>query len=373
MLAGKNKAMLRIAWLNWLVLFILLLGLGGCGNTDVLDSGDMKDVELVTALAVDKPEGGAQILATVQLLNRDKALDRQYAASYYTLAAMEINLPAAIGELYHYGARQMNFSHTTVLLLGEAAADCDYWLDYALRSSEIRPTVYPIICRQQAGELMAGAAEDISLTYLLNNILEPLGSSRPGAAAITLQNFVEEMMQPGITPALPLVEQNEAGVEFAGFVLYDDAGHVAAVLTADDDAQVCAGWLWLQRPKYLRGYTLELDNDVVLQVESASVQKRLQTGADVGKPDLQFRLSLRAQVLNNPQALPDAYLQTLTRQRLHDLAVAALAASRKYNLDFIGLGREVYRQQPELWEEMAEQDYLNLLTVSLEIEADIES
>lgn len=366
MQAGRNWQLIGI---NWLVCLLLLISLSGCGNTDVLDSGDMKDVELVTALAVDKPGAGSSITATVQLLNRDKALDRQYAASYYNLAAAGINLPAAVGELYHYGARQMNFSHTTVLLLGEAAADCDFWLDYALRSSELRPTVYPVICRQQAGEVLAGAAEDISLTYLLNNILEPLGSSRPGAAAITLQTFVEELMQPGITPALPLVEQNEDGLFFCGFVLYDEAGHVAAVLADEQAAPAYEGWLWLLRPQYLRGYTLELANNVVLQIESASVQKHLQVGA--GKPNLQFQLRLRAQVLNNPQALPGAYLQELTKERLQKLAVAALAASREHNLDFLGIGREVYRQNPQLWVEMAGQDYLNWLTVSLDIETDI--
>lgn len=351
-----------------LAVILISLGiLGGCGNMDVLDSGDLKDIELVTALAVDQAEGEQAVTATVQLLNRDKALDRQYAESYYNLAAAGVNLPAAIGELYRYGARQLNFSHTSVLLIGESAADCEVWLDYAQRSNELRPTVYPVICRGNSGELAAGAAEDISLIYLLNNILEPLGSSRPGAAAITLQNFVEDLLQPGIAPILPLVEQNtaEKNLAFSGFVVYDANACPAAVLT-EDEAQ---GMLWLLRPKYLRGYTLELAQGVVLQVESASVDKRLQIGA--AKPNLQFNLALRAQVLSNPQSLPEVYLQQLAKQKLLDLTMATLAASREHNLDFLGIGREVYRQEPQLWHELAGQDYLDKLTVSLAIETEM--
>ncbi len=349
-------------------MLLALSVLGGCGNFDVLDSGDLKDIELVTALAVDKAEKEQTVVASVQLLNRDKALDRQYAESYYNLAASGVNLPAAVGELYRYGARQLNFSHTSVLLIGESAADCAVWLDYAGRSKELRPTVYPVVCRGQAGELAAGAAEDISLIYLLNNILEPLGSSRPGAAAITLQSFVEEQLQPGIAPVLPLVEQDETAknLALAGFLVYGADGQPAAVLS-DDEAQ---GMLWLLRSKYLRGYNLELAQGVVLQVESASADKKLQVSAN--KPNLQFSLSLRAQVLSNPQLLPEAYLQQLARQKLMDFAVAALAASREYNLDFLGLGREIYRQEPQLWQEWAGQDYLNNLTVSLDIKTEIQ-
>ena len=364
-----NKKFAKTGWLILILAVLTLVCLGGCANMDILDSGDMKDVELVTALGVDaSDDDGAEV--TVQLLNRDKALDRQYAESYYTLAAAGVNLPAAIGELYRYGARQLNFSHTSVMLLAENAADADFWLDYALRSPELRPTVYPVVCRGQAGEIIDGAAEDISLTYLLDNILEPLGSGRPGAAAISLQNFVEDLMQPGITPVLPLVEQREeGGLALCGVVLYDDNGRQAATLDADADEQAYEGWLWLCRPEYLRGFLLELDNGVVLQVESASLQKKLQMSA--AKPNLQLYLSLRAQVLRNPQVLPDAYLQQLAKQRLLDLTVAALAASREHNLDFLGIGREVYRQQPELWQELAGQDYLLQLTVSLDTKAEV--
>ena len=59
------------------LLWLILLA-AGCSSIDALDSGDLKDVELVTSLAVDKYEGSSQLVATVQLLNRDKEIGRAH-------------------------------------------------------------------------------------------------------------------------------------------------------------------------------------------------------------------------------------------------------------------------------------------------------
>lgn len=344
----------------------LILLAAGCSGIDALDSGDLKDVELVTALAVDKSEDESQLIATVQLLNRDKALDRQYAESYYNLAAAGVNLPAAVGELYRFGARQLNFSHASILLLSEQSADCQHWLDYALRSPELRPTIYPVICRANAGELLAAEVEKISQTYLLNNILEPLGSGRPGAAAISLQSFVEDLLQPGIDPVLPLVEQSRQGVELAGLLVFNEAGQAVAALPEE----ACWGYIWLTRPQHLRGYTLELPQAAVVQVENAIVKAETTALAD-GCAYVQFQLKLRVRLLNNPAALSEKELQKLTEDRLQQLLEAALSESRHWRLDFLGLGREVYRHQPQLWQAWQEQAYLDKLTVSLSAETEI--
>ena len=347
------------------LLWLILLA-AGCSSIDALDSGDLKDVELVTSLAVDKSEGSSQLVATVQLLNRDKALDRQYAESYYNLTAEGINLPAAVGELYRYGARQLNFSHASILLLSEQTADCQHWLDYALRSPELRPTIYPGVCQDNAGRLLAAEVEKISQTYLLNNILEPLGSGRPGATAITLQSFVEDLLQPGIEPVLPWVEQSQQGVELGGLMVFNGVGQPVAVLPED----ACWGYIWLARPQHLRGYTLELPQAVVFQVENAVVKVETAALAE-GCASVQFKLRLRARLLNNPAILSEKELQKITEDRLQQFLNAALAESRRLQLDFLGLGRELYRHQPQLWEGLQDQAYLEKLTVSLSVETEI--
>jgi hypothetical protein len=368
------------------LLFAALLPLSACSDFGSgWDSGDMKEVELVTALAVDvqnvqdeqdvqnvqnvqdvrdeQEDGG--VTATVQLLNRDKALERQYSDSYYVLAADGENLGAALGGVYRQGARQLNFSHTSLLLLGENAADCAVWLDYVQRSSQLRPTIYPVVCTGAAADLLQGG-EEISSAYLLNNILEPLGSNYQGAAAVSLQNFLTAYYQPGIAPALPWVQHAGDGVQLVGFAVYDE-GRAAAKISGD----AALGWLLLTRAPYLQGYTLALADGVVLQISRAKVSCAVaDSAADLADLRLSYRIDLRVKVLADPQNRTAEELAEPTDARLQEILAATLAEARRLKLDFPGFGREIYRKRPELWRELTEKygnDYLERLTPILEV------
>lgn len=338
------------------ILLLLLPVLGGCA-----DSGDMKDIELVSALAVDGNEGG--ITASVQLLQRNKALEPQYAESYYMLEASESDLAGAVGELYKNGARQLNFSHTTMMLLGDDAAGLADWLDYALRSSELRPTLYPVVAEGSAAELLAAEEAERAPIYLLGSILEPRVSGDPGYVGITLQEFVTAVRQTGQAPVLPRVSQTEDGVTLSGFVVYD-AGRPAGELTGD----AALGWLLVGRTAYLRGLTLGLPQDVVLAVKKADVFAAVKQDA-AGGVEVCFRLICRAEAAENPHGIREDEVQRLAVRRLQQVFAAALAESRRSGLDFLGIGREIYRKLPDEWAEYrgaGQSDYLDMVDCRLE-------
>jgi Ger(x)C family germination protein len=370
------------------LLLAALLPLSACSDFGSgWDSGDMKEVELVTALAVDvqnvqdvqgmldvqdvqnvqdeqdeQEDGG--VTAVVQLLNRDKALERQYSDSYYVLAAGGESLGAALGGVYRQGARQLNFSHTSLLLLGENAADCAVWLDYVQRSSQLRPTIYPVVCNGAAADLLQGG-EEISPAYLLNNILEPLGSNYQGAAAVSLQNFLTAYYQPGIAPALPWVQHAGDGVQLVGFAVYDE-GRAAAKISGD----AALGWLLLTRAPYLQGYTLALADGAVLQISRAKVSCAVANSADLEDLRLNYQVDLRVKVLADPQNRTADELAEPTNERLQEILAVTLAEASSLKLDFPGFGREIYRKRPELWQELTEEygnDYLERLTPTLEV------
>lgn len=340
-------------------LLLLLPGLGGCA-----DSGDMKDIELVSAMAVDGDERG--ITAAVQLLQRNKALEPQYAESYYMLAASERDLAGALGELYKKGARQLNFSHTTVMLLGNDAAGLADWLDYALRSSELRPTVYPVVADGSAAELLAAEESDQAPIYLLGSILEPKVIGDPGYAAVTLQEFITAVQQPGQAPVLPCVAGTEDGVKLTGFVVYD-----AERPTGELMGDAALGWLLVGRTAYLRGLSLGVRQDVVLTVKKADVFAVVKQ--DVGGTGVEvcFRLRCVLDVAENPQGIQkDAVLQ-LAKERLRQVFAAALAGSRRSGLDFLGIGREIYRKLPDEWALLRQTDYLNRVDCRLDVIAEL--
>lgn len=342
------------------LLMVGLPGLGGC-----VDSGDMKDIELVSALAADYSADTGEITATVQLLQRDKALEPQYAESYYMLQASETELAGAVSELYKNGARELNFSHTTLLLLGQDAAHLESWLDYAERSPELRPTLYPVIAEGKAADMLAAEELPQAAVYMLDSILEPLGSGDPGYAAVSLQEFVTALHQPGQAPVLPQVKMTEDGVTLDGFVVYED-GRAATRLTGD----AALGWLLLERSSYLRGLSFSLGQDVVLSLKRAEVFAVVRRPDEAGDVEICFRLRCRADIPENPQDLADGAVQELAVQRFQQVFAAALADSRQTGMDYLGIGREIYRKLPVEWPKLMQTDYLN--NVKCRLEADIE-
>lgn len=337
-----------------LALLLLLGCLGGCSG-----GGDLKDIELVSALAADRDEAG--IGAAVQILQRDKALEPQYAESYYILRAASDDMAAAVGELYKKGAQQLNFSHTTILLLGEEAAGLADWLGYAVRSAELRPTLYPVIVDGQAYELLAAEDMPQAPVYLLSGVLEPMVSGDPGYAGITLQEFVTAVQQPGQCPVLPSVSWDEDGLELQGFAVYDDE-RPAGLLTGD----AALGWLLLKRSAYLHGYMLELGQDTVLELQSVSVNITVQD-EPLG---VCWHLDCRAEIAEMPAGITADAVRQKAEQRLQQVWSAALAAGRTLGLDHLGIGHDIYRRMPDVWQRLVDSgyqdDYLNMTDCRME-------
>ncbi|MBQ3199400.1 MAG: hypothetical protein IJB67_03460 [Firmicutes bacterium] len=355
---------------------MLLPLLAGCDLT-----GDLKDVEMVRALSVDiidnvdildsadkveAQENSSMISAAVHLLHRDRALEGQYAESYYQLTAEGDSLAAALGQLYDVGAKQLNFSHTSLLVLGEQAAPTEFWLDYALRSPQLRPTVYPVVCVGQIEALLAADEQTLSPIYLLNNLSEPMGSSYPGVFGVSLQDFVEDFYQTGIAPALPLVEKTADGVAAAGLAVY--AGDKIALLT-DDDAVLA--WQLLVRTPYLYGMVLALDDGVAVRLQGGQIFIRLQPVDRAEDLRPVCELELQADILNNPAGLDTQQVRALLNERLQQILAVGMAKSRRLQADFLGIGREIWRKQPHIWPQIAEQDYLSGITVDLQTEIEL--
>lgn len=363
----------KIGLILGLLAAIVLLA-AGCGSG--FYGGDLKDLELVRGLIIDISEnegnmgengennekkngavqnwdksgaagaaGEKELAVTALLLARDKALEGQYADSYYQVSGAGSSLAGAVGELYRRGARRLNFSHCQVLLLGEEAAGLANWLDWAQRSPEIRPTVYPVICRGRGQELTLGEG-DISPLYWLHNILEPQGSSRPGPVAVRLQEFAELLLEPGAAPVLPLVALAGGEVRLAGFVVY--GGERSAGSLAGDEG---LGWLLLMRQDYLAGEVLDLAGRGALAIEAAAIGHEVRDGAP--GPEVEYRLKLRLRAVENGENLTEAELAALAEERLQEIFAAAVARSRELGLDYLGAGREIRRRAPELWPELA--------------------
>ncbi len=337
----------------WLLIFCLLMSvaLSGCNISGEV-TGDLKDIEPVAALAVDK--SADEICAQVSLLHRDCALERRYASSYYHLKANGESLAAAVGNLADLGARQVNFAHAGLLVLGEQAADPTNWLDFALLSAQIRPNIYPVVAQGQAGALLADAAAELSPVYLLANALEPWGDGYAGAWAVSLHDFLTALYQPGIAAALPYAAKTaDGGIQVAGLAVFavDSWQHIA-------DGDSTLAWRLLVRPQQVRGQVLTLDDGTSVSLLAVRVSPTAVGSA------LSFDIKVKAKLQENTPNLLQGNIEDELAAYLQNALQNAVSQSRQTGLDFLGLGRELWRRQPAVWAKLANTDYLGDITVN---------
>ncbi len=366
---------------------ICLVVLMGCGV-----ESDLKDIELVSAIGIDvvcadgesdeesdeKSDdineddvgSGQKVLVTLQLLKRDKALEAQYAESYYTLQAAGENIAGAIGELYREGAHHLNFSHTSLLILGENAANTAVWLDNAMRSAELRPTVYPVVVQGRAADVMTAGDVPQAAIYTLANIMEPMVTGEAGYAGVTLQEFLTAIMQPGMSAVLPCVSltDDDETMHLDGFVAFDNDG-------APDTGRLSEvgelGWLLLRRHRYMEGYVLCVESGV-LELGSVKVCVKMIQGEDMR---LACQIECKMKILEkSDEFMENPEIGRLAEVYLYDVLAAALSESCELGKDYLGVGREVYRKTPDGWEKFQEngENYLDLIDIDWNVDVVIQ-
>lgn len=343
-------------------LALAVIILGGCMPDDI--AGDLKDTELAAAMAVDKTEEGLAVQA--ELLHRDKALERQYADSYYRVAAEGVSLAEAQGNLYSRGARQINFAHAGLLLLGSAAADLENWLDFAVVDDGLRPTVYPVLVEGSAADFLQSGG-DLSAAYLLESALEPW-SGMSGADAVTLQEFCLWLKQPGIAAALPIVRCADevdgagvVGIEPLGLAIYDGSGWRNA------SGRDALAWRILLRGKHIRGEVVDLGQGVSVKLLSARIKSEVEGLA------VRFDIKIRAELADNPNGLSIQKVEERLSAFVVELLEGAVAEQRESGVDLLGLGREIWRNEPTLWAEIGASNYLAEVSAEFAVETEVES
>lgn len=364
MTARPMKRMVVMVWcFNCLCLV-------GCAD---FAAGDLRDMELARALAVDVADvvdvvdvadndiyNKEEIVVNAWLLHRDKALDEQYADSYYRVTAAGDGTAAALADVAGAGARQVNFAHTGLLLTGEKVAPND-WLSYALQATELRPTVYPVVVLGQAAEWAAQDVDGVSPFYLLGAALEPAGRGHGGAMAVTVQEFATALYQPGMAAALPYVQVTR----LAGLAVWADDGW--RYIPMGDEV---LAWQLLVRGRQLQSEVLAWGG-VAVRLNRVDVRRQVEVSADGVK--IRMLVKVGGEVAVNTERMAKQEIEQRLSGRVQEACRAALAWAVAENVDYLGIGREIWRRCPEVWQKISENGtaYLQNVAVEFAVEAEV--
>lgn len=350
---------LKIAAL--LAVLMSMLTLTACG-----DSTELKNTEFVNAIAVDFTDG--QVEVTVELLLSDKALQNQYAESYYYLTGSGENMAQALSALSAQGAKTLSFTHTELAVISAAACtDANLWLDYFLNSYKIRPTIYLAVAENSAAEILENS-QTLANSKLILNMLSLAGSQNQGFAGSTLQDFVNAKSSDGAQAVLPIISQTD-NVEIQSFAIFDGETYVGKL----ENSEVIP-WLLMAQNENLQGVTLNV-GDAVLEVKSSKTNIDINEvpakSTDEYYLTLDVNTEVEALIRENPSNISDEVLCQMLAEKLELDLIQGIANCQKLTIDYLALGQEIAQHEPKIWQEIQNTDYLNLLHPEITIKTKV--
>ncbi|MBP7868542.1 MAG: Ger(x)C family spore germination protein [Firmicutes bacterium] len=297
-------------------------------------------------------------------------------------------------------SREMTVSNIEVLLISEKLAKRGIApiMDLVARDNELRLTVSAAVVDGSLRCLLESEfAEDPIPALSIQRMLNPIHFIDPSAMSPGLLQSIADMLRPGQDLLLPVLRFNAGAGSESGMGSTSPRPSVMHIGSAAFHRDRMIGWLdghesrganfarsrsqhapisvqspagglvsihvthvaSIVKPRYMNG-------DVSVLIK-AKVEGHVQgqTGLEEGQAGVNFA---------GPESLRD--LRSCLAQCVREDIEHALAKSREYRSDFIGLGNSVYRRLPRVWRAGVGDHWYELLRdvkVDIEVEATLTS
>lgn len=323
---------------RWILCFLPLFLLSGCGSYRETDK-----LTIVSAGALDAvPAGAALTCETVMLSPESKS---PTAALLYAESA---DVPSSFAAANLKLGTDLYWSHAQVLAVDEALCrkGIGEWLDFFSRNPELRMS-----CRILA--VRGAKAQDVFKKNDLSGDVPgyDLGQlAQEGALAgmlpdVPLNRLVEDMLSPGVDPVLPAVTVSQDGQCMpAGAAVLRD-GKLSGWLSPADTRMYCILRDGVQNS------VLTLSDGTVLNLTKADAS--ISVSRHENKPQFFIKIKADARFEAGSAADVQQLEKRAEKQLLKETEQLFVSLRQTYHSDALGLGREVWRQQPKLWKAVA--------------------
>ncbi|MCL2343678.1 MAG: hypothetical protein FWC62_07265 [Firmicutes bacterium] len=328
--------------LVWPLVLLLTLLLSGCGmGGSIYDNyRAIENLQLVTAVGIDREESGDMRLSSCSQLGEDE--DKRVV-----LSAAAPSLTEALLLCQDYAPRvELFYAHAGVAVFGEEALKqgIGETLDFMERGTQFRPGLHLFALRGgSASELFEGrAGSKFGVADVLSTLEESLKKDGRGFAS-AFDEVAKDLSETGVTllcavelkdPKEVALSEEEASALAvpAGFAVLKD-GKLAGYLSGDTARGVC-----LFKEKAAHSFIRVEDGENLVTVEL--------TGCKATRKGASIRLNAGAVIIEQsaPRAVTEpAALERLSAevaQELRRCAAEAVKTSRDLNADFLGLGAD---------------------------------
>lgn len=383
------KKSLKILFLG-LFLCIILVTVG-CWDRQELDT-----LAIVTGMGIDQgEEDPQQVQVTVQIL---KPAELQGPAStgsgggggqskpYLNVTNTAATVFDAVREFTHIVDRRLYFSHSSILVIGEKAAQSGIqsYMDLFFRDPEARLIAWVVVTKGKAGDVFETQAKIEQLPALnISQLIEARFATSEISAA-NVRDVMERLMSKTTAPIATLAEVKEQGeqkiVELVGTAVFKRDKMVGTL-----DKTETRGMLWVlgRVASGILVVTCPQCND---DTDKASLEIIKANGKII--PELKdgtLEITVKIKEVGNlgsqmcrQDTMKPSYWEALEKEKaqvIQQEVKAALKKAQNLNADIFGFGDAVHKKYPTLWKKWEAQwdEIFPKLKVNVSVEAKLQS
>lgn len=333
---------------------LVFLPVSGCTLSVYNNYRELERLQVIETVGFDAAEDGGVTLSISA--GRDASgrepVRASASAQSVTEAMQELQDRSRSDELF--------FSGTGCILVGEeAAAETSRWLELIARSDTLRLDTPLFIVRSgEASELVTEAGgEESDITQIMQALMHYAEKSGP-ARIFTCADAARSLIENGAALTGAVREGEDASkegsltAELDGYAILGGEGRLMGYIDGEDALGV---GLYCGEPGRA---ALTLSEGVTAELAGGSVELVPTWGEDGSITALEARVSVDAIVL---EALPGLELGSDEAREAIERELAGRASGWIYNilsksvslgLDFLGLGQQLERDDPERWHAM---------------------
>ncbi len=350
---------------------IRLAGIIACSLTFLCLSGcwsarEMNDLEIVIGMGIDKAKEpgnislSAQIVKSGDMRNPSPENGSSGNQAFWDVNGNGKSIFDAIREITRQSGNRLFVSHSQVLIFSKeiAAGGIDKYIDFFLRTHEMRPSTMIFISEDSAAAVLAVKPEKEKLPSM--NIVKLITATdlTSQAEKINLQQFSSRMMSKTAAPVAPLIKIENSGETqhtfISGMAVFKDF-KLAGILDEDESR----GLLWVTggvKSGIIHVPAPGGDGMVILEINGAKSKVTPELKGDRLLMHIEVKEEASMTEQSTPESLITAQAFELMQKQQSEVIrediLRAFTISKELHCDIFGFGELIRKKYRYAWKQM---------------------
>lgn len=373
----KNKTVLLL--IKIILCAVLLMNLPGCWN-----ARELNDLEIVIGIGLDRSDTPGDILLTAQIVKPGETRQPSQEGgnsggeAFWNVGGEGETVFNAVRDITRKTGNRLFVSHSQVIIFGrDVAADgLQKYIDFFLRSHEMRPTALILISQDTASGILDITPEKEKFPAInLSKLVKAYGLTSH-YKKVNLQDFSARLMSKTTSPVAPLVWVHDEGekkeVYVSGLAVFKNAKEAGTL-----DPVETRGLLWATGE--VESGVIEVNlpegrEKAVLEINKAKGRLTPEIRKDKIYMHIEIKVesSLTEQSTTENLATAEAFemLEKAQAEVIREEIFKAFEKSKELNADVFGFGESIYKRYRKEWEEL--EDKWDEAYPAIELITDIE-